>query len=94
MTSAGNHGANPGARSAFPLLRDADTTAAAAGLVAYGDAIIPPVAAAIDTGLSNVWFSKAMQLYHTQTARHGIILVGPTGTGKTSAWRWLCSLLI
>ncbi len=35
------------------------------------------------------WLDKCMQLYQIQNISHGVILVGPSGTGKTSAWRML-----
>jgi dynein heavy chain 1, cytosolic len=35
------------------------------------------------------WLDKCMQFYQIQNINHGVILVGPSGTGKTSAWRML-----
>ncbi len=36
---------------------------------------------------SSEWVSKALQVYQVQCMRHGVMLVGPTGSGKTSAWQ-------
>ncbi|RNF24116.1 cytoplasmic dynein 1 heavy chain 1 [Trypanosoma conorhini] len=35
------------------------------------------------------WVEKVCQLYHTRKMRHGLILVGPSGTGKTACWKTL-----
>ena len=37
----------------------------------------------------NSWMEKVMQLYQVQHLRHGVMMVGPSGVGKTSAWRTL-----
>jgi dynein heavy chain 1 len=39
---------------------------------------------------SETWISKIMQLYDIAQINHGIILVGPAASGKSSAWRLLC----
>ncbi|CAI5714683.1 unnamed protein product [Hyaloperonospora brassicae] len=35
------------------------------------------------------WVEKALQLYQVMQLRHGVMLVGASGTGKSSAWRVL-----
>ncbi|CAH0489695.1 unnamed protein product [Peronospora farinosa] len=35
------------------------------------------------------WVEKALQLYQVMQLRHGVMLVGASGTGKSSAWRIL-----
>ena len=35
------------------------------------------------------WIAKALQVWQTAEIRRGIMLVGPSGTGKTSSWRCL-----
>lgn len=39
------------------------------------------------------WVEKALQLYQVMQLRHGVMLVGPSGTGKSSAWRVLLDAL-
>lgn len=39
------------------------------------------------------WIEKIMQLKHVIDLRHGIMLVGPSCTGKTTAWRTLLKAL-
>lgn len=56
-----------------------------------GDSVAAPADAA--TAADNAWFAKAMQLYHTQAGRAGVLLVGPPGSGKTAAWRALLEAL-
>ena len=36
-----------------------------------------------------VWAEKIFQIHQVMEARHGVMLVGPSGTGKSSAWRVL-----
>jgi hypothetical protein len=35
------------------------------------------------------WVEKMVQLYQIQLLRHGVMMVGPSGSGKSSAWRVL-----
>lgn len=35
------------------------------------------------------WREKVLQLYQIQKLQHGVMLVGPVGTGKSGAWRIL-----
>ena len=39
------------------------------------------------------WVNKVIQLYETTLVRHGIMLVGPTGGGKTKIFDCLCATL-
>uniref|UniRef100_K3WUC5 Dynein heavy chain, cytoplasmic n=1 Tax=Globisporangium ultimum (strain ATCC 200006 / CBS 805.95 / DAOM BR144) TaxID=431595 RepID=K3WUC5_GLOUD len=39
------------------------------------------------------WVEKALQLYQVMQLRHGVMLVGPSGTGKSAAWRILLEAL-
>ena len=39
--------------------------------------------------MGEVWVSKIVQLYQIQELHHGFMVVGPTGTGKTTAWEIL-----
>nr|CCC48969.1 putative dynein heavy chain, cytosolic, fragment [Trypanosoma vivax Y486] len=35
------------------------------------------------------WVDKICQLYHTRKTRHSLMLVGPSGSGKSSCWKTL-----
>ncbi|KAF9072690.1 dynein [Rhodocollybia butyracea] len=39
------------------------------------------------------WISKILQLYQIQKIQHGLMMVGPSGTGKSNAWRVLLAAL-
>ncbi|SCV72617.1 BQ2448_4154 [Microbotryum intermedium] len=39
------------------------------------------------------WLQKVIQLYQIQNIQHGLMMVGPSATGKTSAWRVLQAAL-
>ena len=40
------------------------------------------------------WVEKVLQLYHTKLTRHGVMIVGPSGTGKTTAWKVLMAAMV
>ncbi|KAJ3212195.1 hypothetical protein HDU67_003972 [Dinochytrium kinnereticum] len=39
------------------------------------------------------WLEKVIQLYQIQSIHHGLMMVGPSGSGKSSAWRVLIEAL-
>ncbi|EIW66046.1 hypothetical protein TREMEDRAFT_35527 [Tremella mesenterica DSM 1558] len=39
------------------------------------------------------WVDKVVQLYQIQNISHGLMMVGPSGTGKTQAWQVLLAAL-
>lgn len=39
------------------------------------------------------WIAKILQLYQIQKIQHGLMMVGPSGTGKTNAWQVLLDAL-
>lgn len=39
------------------------------------------------------WLQKVLQLYQIQKISHGLMMVGPSGTGKTQAWQILLTAL-
>lgn len=41
----------------------------------------------------DIWLQKVVQLYQIQNIQHGLMMVGPSATGKTSAWRVLLAAL-
>lgn len=41
----------------------------------------------------NAWVEKVTQLYQIQNIAHGLMMVGPSGTGKSSAWRVLLAAM-
>ncbi|EAU37053.1 dynein heavy chain [Aspergillus terreus NIH2624] len=42
---------------------------------------------------SEMWVTKALQLYQIQTIHHGVMMVGKSGAGKSSAWKILLQAL-
>jgi dynein heavy chain 1 len=40
-----------------------------------------------------VWMEKVIQLYQIQNIHHGLMMVGPSGSGKSSAWQVLLEAL-
>ncbi|MBW0465869.1 hypothetical protein O181_005584 [Austropuccinia psidii MF-1] len=43
--------------------------------------------------VGDVWCQKVVQLYQIQNIQHGLMMVGPSATGKTQAWRVLLAAL-
>ncbi|KIY66037.1 dynein heavy chain protein 1 [Cylindrobasidium torrendii FP15055 ss-10] len=41
----------------------------------------------------DLWIAKILQLYQIQKIQHGLMMVGPSGTGKTNAWQVLLAAL-
>ncbi|GAA5943977.1 hypothetical protein JCM3775_004729 [Rhodotorula graminis] len=41
----------------------------------------------------SAWLDKAVQLFQIQNIQHGVMMVGPSATGKTTAWRVLLTAL-
>ncbi|KAL5341578.1 dynein heavy chain, cytoplasmic [Aspergillus crustosus] len=42
---------------------------------------------------SEMWIAKALQLYQIQSIHHGVMMVGKSGSGKSSAWKILLQAL-
>ncbi|XP_065194434.1 dynein axonemal heavy chain 1-like [Sycon ciliatum] len=57
----------------------------------YGDLEASIRTCTINSGLKDVdnFITKCIQLYETTVVRHGLMLVGPTGSGKTQCYRVL-----
>ena len=43
--------------------------------------------------LGSLWLEKVLQVYQITNLNHGLMLVGPTGSGKTMAWKVLLKAL-
>ena len=43
--------------------------------------------------VSKSWLEKILQLYQIQKLHHGVMLVGPSGSGKSKAWKTLLEAL-
>eukprot|EP01129_Flabellula_baltica_P006002 TRINITY_DN2210_c0_g1_i2.p1 TRINITY_DN2210_c0_g1~~TRINITY_DN2210_c0_g1_i2.p1 ORF type:complete len:4545 (+),score=1094.61 TRINITY_DN2210_c0_g1_i2:1851-13637(+) len=43
--------------------------------------------------VGEMWLEKMLQLFLIQSLRHGVMLVGPSGSGKSSAWKVLLEAL-
>ncbi|KAK3828336.1 MAG: dynein heavy chain [Benniella sp.] len=43
--------------------------------------------------VGDLWMEKMLQLYQIQRIHHGLMMVGPSGTGKTGAWQVLLAAL-
>ncbi|KAI8967648.1 dynein heavy chain [Mycotypha africana] len=41
----------------------------------------------------DAWMEKVIQLYQIQNIHHGLMMVGPSGSGKSSAWKTLLTAL-
>ena len=42
---------------------------------------------------SALWMTKILQLYQIQTIHHGVMMVGASGSGKSTAWKLLLEAL-
>ncbi|KAK3805063.1 MAG: dynein heavy chain [Linnemannia elongata] len=43
--------------------------------------------------VGDLWLEKILQLYQIQRIHHGLMMVGPSGSGKSNAWQVLLSAL-
>lgn len=43
--------------------------------------------------MSELWMTKILQLYQIQTIHHGVMMVGASGSGKSTAWKLLLEAL-
>jgi dynein heavy chain 1 len=43
--------------------------------------------------VSDAWMTKILQLYQIQTLHHGVMMVGSSGSGKSTAWKTLLAAL-
>ncbi|KAI9713200.1 MAG: Dynein heavy chain, cytoplasmic [Bogoriella megaspora] len=50
---------------------------------------IVETAAESNLTVSDAWLNKAIQLYQIQALHHGVMMVGTSGSGKSSIWRTL-----
>lgn len=41
----------------------------------------------------DLWLAKVVQLYQIQNISHGVMLVGPSGSGKSQAWQVLLAAM-
>lgn len=46
-----------------------------------------------EDGIGSNWMDKILQLYQITQLNHGLMMVGPSGSGKSSAWRILLKAL-
>lgn len=74
-------------RECFP-----DVEYVPAALVELRKAIID-VATERNLVVSDSWMAKVLQLYQIQNIHHGVMMVGSSGTGKSTAWRVLLQAL-
>ncbi|KAI9886106.1 MAG: Dynein heavy chain, cytoplasmic [Watsoniomyces obsoletus] len=56
-------------------------------------AAIREVAAEQNLVVTETWMTKVIQLYQIQTIHHGVMMVGASGSGKSSAWKVLLQAL-
>lgn len=54
---------------------------------------IKAVAEAQHLVISDLWMTKILQLYQIQSIHHGVMMVGSSGSGKSTAWRILLEAL-
>lgn len=43
--------------------------------------------------MDDLWLQKVLQLFQIQNIQHGLMMVGPSASGKTAAWRILLTAL-
>jgi dynein heavy chain 1, cytosolic len=51
------------------------------------------VAASQHLVISDLWITKILQLYQIQSIHHGVMMVGSSGSGKSTGWRILLEAL-
>jgi dynein heavy chain 1 len=46
-----------------------------------------------NNGSGSLWLEKVLQLYSISNLNHGLMMVGPSGSDKSTAWRVLLKAL-
>ena len=79
-------------RSVFPDSEDNSMLTKDTSMLVF-NSVLEDICKELNYQMSSAWKEKVCQLYHVMRLRHGVMLVGPSATGKSSAWRALLAVL-